>query len=238
MNINHPERIDRLASEYVVGTLRGRARRRFERMMAQAYHVRAAVWRWERELTPLLDRLLPQAPRATVWATVADRIGRPRPTPLDAGLAWWGRVAFWRGWSVASSGFAAALLVALLMTPSAPPQQVPERIAVIADNATDPQWLVRFDSETGKLTSRALNALAQSADRVYELWMLPTDGTAPRSLGLMPVSGGETQAQLSPFLVEQLRGNAGLAISVEPLGGSPTGLPTGPVVFQARLIPL
>lgn len=33
MNYRNPERIDRLAAEYALGTLRGPARRRFERLL-------------------------------------------------------------------------------------------------------------------------------------------------------------------------------------------------------------
>ena len=63
--------------------------------------------------------------------------------------------------------------------------------------------------------------------RVAQLWVIGGDGV-PHSLGLL--SGRPTS--LAPKGVDRGRITPGatLAISVEPLGGSPTGLPTGPVV--------
>jgi len=235
MNTNNPERVDRLAAEYVLGTLHGAARRRFEAWMLQAYHVRAAVWRWESELLPLGELLDPVQPPPSVWRQVRERIGSPGHAPLrDAAPRW----AFWRLWSFGSTAVAMALAVSLLITPTPPVTSGPERVAVIAADATDPQWLVSLDVASGQLRSRAVNAVAASADRAFELWMLPTDGSAPQSLGLLPVSGGQTVTQLSPVLRQALQGQAGLAISIEPSGGSPTGAPTGPVVFQAAFVDL
>ena len=77
----------------------------------------------------------------------------------------------------------------------------------------------------------------QTNRKVYELWMLPAEGS-PRSLGLMPVNGESSETVFSPALLDALRSAQGLAVSIEPAGGSTTGLPTGPVVYQASLIDL
>ena len=47
MNYRDPQLIDQLAGEYVLGTLTGAPRARFERLLRERADVRSAVWRWE-----------------------------------------------------------------------------------------------------------------------------------------------------------------------------------------------
>jgi anti-sigma-K factor RskA len=75
--------------------------------------------------------------------------------------------------------------------------------------------------------------LAIARDRALELWMLP-DGRPPQSLGLVPATGIERVPLRSPVGVA-LQGIPALAVSLEPPGGSPTGAPTGPVLYTGRV---
>jgi len=74
---------------------------------------------------------------------------------------------------------------------------------------------------------RAVSAATAPNERVFELWAIAPGTARPRSLGIIPANG---ELKLSP-LPPDLRDGVTLAISVEPLGGSPTQQPTGPVVF-------
>ena len=66
--------------------------------------------------------------------------------------------------------------------------------------------------------------------------MLPNGANAaPVSLGLIP-GVGNAQLGLSAAQLAVLGNTATLAVSLEPAGGSPTGLPTGPVIFTAPLL--
>jgi anti-sigma-K factor RskA len=72
-------------------------------------------------------------------------------------------------------------------------------------------------------------------DTAWELWMLPGGDAPPRSLGL--ITTHETQyVELPAEVVRLLNGAAGMAMSVEPRGGSPTGKPTGPVLYSGRCV--
>ena len=74
MNYERPELLDRLAAEYALGTLRGRARRRFERLCVASAAVRSAVYRWEDHWSAM-SRTLPQVqPSAQVWPAVSRRL--------------------------------------------------------------------------------------------------------------------------------------------------------------------
>jgi anti-sigma-K factor RskA len=71
---------------------------------------------------------------------------------------------------------------------------------------------------------------------VPELWLIPADGK-PRSLGLLRADRAVT-ITIPPNLMGQIVSNAVLAVSLEPLGGSPTGQPTGPVIASGKLTTL
>jgi anti-sigma-K factor RskA len=74
-------------------------------------------------------------------------------------------------------------------------------------------------------------ALTAEQSRSLELWVVPADGSAPRSLGLVRADGATV---LTAALPVEARG-AALAISREPAGGSPTGAPTGPILGVGAL---
>jgi anti-sigma-K factor RskA len=78
--------------------------------------------------------------------------------------------------------------------------------------------------------------LVNSERRTLELWLIPP-GDRPHSLGLIE-PGKPVRIQMPPALVERLTNSASLAVSLEPAGGSPTGLPTGAVVASGKLINL
>jgi anti-sigma-K factor RskA len=229
MRYQDPQLLDRLASEYVLGTLSGTARRRFERLMTESFHVRSVVWRWEKQLGPLAEAVTPVQPRAQVWRAVEQRTGaRAERAP------WYERLGLWRGLSLAAT--AAALVMAVMLVTRVTTVAPPQYVAVFSGEKAQPLWVVKADAETGRLEIRSINAAAPGVGRDYELWLLPPGGAAPRSMGLLPTGGARRDAQLPVALASQLGTAQGLAISLEPTGGSPTGAPTGPVVYQAAIL--
>ena len=228
MNYDNPQLLDRLAGEYVLGTLQGAARRRFERMLQELPEAQAAVDRWQPHFEQLANALPPVQPSEAVWTGIEKRIDGSRSTSTP-------QLGFWRGWALLTS-FALVLAIGFWQFETPVQPQQPQVAFVNEANAT-PLWVVSMDFDSGQLSTHAISAEAQELDKVFELWMLPATGS-PRSLGLMPVNGGRTTREFSPALLELLRSANGLAVSIEPAGGSPTGLPTGPVVYQANLFEL
>ncbi len=218
------EQVDSLAAEYVLGTLHGSARRRFERLITDRGDVRIAVWLWERHLNGIATGLKPRKPPQHVWKNIRRRIEEPKPARM-------GLFSAWRGlWFALPTAIAAAwLAVTLLPVPTA------DRIAVFADQNAQTMWVISADLENGLLTTEAINVPPPASGTSYELWLLPPDGT-PLSLGLLPVDPGHVKTELTAQLLTSIAGSGAVAISVEPQGGSPTGLPTGPFVYQASLI--
>ena len=225
MNVDNPELIERLAAEYVLGTLRGRARQRFERWLAEYPAVRSAVWRWEARLGDLAAEVPQAEPPAEAWPAIERRLFGDA-TDKRGGWLW----KLWGGFATAAS----LALALVLLQPQLTGELQPDHIAVVGDDNA-PLWVIAADLESGRLSARAVNAEAAEVDRVFELWMLPSEG-APQSIGLLPVSGDEVQLDLPPGLLALLLQSKGLAISIEPPGGSPTGLPTGPIVHTASVV--
>lgn len=229
MNYRDPELIDQLAVEYVLGTLTGAARIRFSQLARSRADFREAQWRWEARLGLLSAAIEPVEPPAESWSAIERRLW-----PESARASWWNSLGLWRSWSaLASLAFVAVLLTLMPVTPLPPG---PDHVGVIGEGSS-PLWLISANLETGELDARAVNAEAIELDRVYELWMLPASGS-PVSMGLLPVSGGSASRSLPPALLALLKESKGLAVSIEPPGGSPTGLPTGPVIHTANILAL
>lgn len=228
MRYDHPDLPDRLGAEYALGTLRGPARRRYERLLQSRPDWREALARWEDRLHGLADTVAPVEPPARVWQAVEGRLGWHRPVP--AGLVWWRRLA------LLSTTVALGLGVFVVTRQDAPPVAVAEaRSALLLDKNARAGWLLTV-SRTGsggmQISVAAQPGLVAEVERDYELWALPPGGK-PVSLGLLPQRGG---ARLTLETTRAtLLAAGGLAVSVEPVGGSPTGQPTGEVRYQGAL---
>lgn len=218
-----------LAGEYVLGTLRGFAFRRFERLVRDDPDMQREVDYWQAHFAPLDKDIEPVNPPERVWKNIEHCLGWRRG--LSGSLS---RFGFWR--SMALAGVVAALVLATvsILLPKLQPVG-PQYQAVLTDQQAHSAWRVRFRPDDKRLQLQAVAPRAIGADKAYELWVLPAGGAAPRSLGLLPLSGSRTLA-LSPAVVKLLAHSGKIAVSIEPSGGSPTGLPTGPVVYQGRLL--
>jgi anti-sigma-K factor RskA len=210
--------MDRLAAEFVLGTLRGGARRRFERWRASSEMVATLCAAWEQRLTPLAARLRPIAPPAGALSKIQQRLGLAQPT----GLRW------------VAAAAVAALLFAMLAYWPATQAPIPDRIALISAPSGQMQWRVEVYTPRARLVVRSPGVAGKPNNRDYELWALPGGGATPVSLGVLPVRGA-TAVTLSERQRQALAHAQQIAVSVEPLGGSPTGQPTGPVVFVVPL---
>jgi len=231
MDYARPALADALAQQYAAGTLRGGARRRYEALLPGHPLLREALQAWQLRLMPLTGVLAPQAPPARVWQGIERRLW---PSAAAAPQAGWQRLALWRGVSALAS--VAALGLALLLVlpgPAQPPVVVVLQGTGGAARAAD-GFVASVSADGRALVTRPLLPVSLEADRVLELWSVPPEG-APRSLGLIAADGATVidRRRLPARLLKG--GTAALAVSVEPPGGSPTGVPTGPVIYAGKL---
>lgn len=227
---------DALAAQYVAGTLRAGARRRFEALLPSHPALRAAVADWQARLMPLTAVLDEQAPPPGTWARIEQRLwplpaASAAPTPA---AAWWRGLAFWRGASALAT--VAALSFAVLLARPDTPQ--PPVMVVLQSTGADPAVagtvVASFSADGRASVARPVTPVALQTDRTLELWWAPAQGK-PTSLGLINANGATVLRKGA--LPGGLKGSAidHMAVSVEPAGGSPTGQPTGPVVFYGKL---
>ena len=229
MDYSRSELADALAADYVVGTLRGGARRRFEALLPAHAALRDATVAWRDRLMPLTAELAPVQPSSTVWRAISDRIEAGRAAP-GAPAGAWSRLAFWRGIaafaSVAAIGFAVLLANPRAVAP--PVLVVLSATPAAASGAQSSPIVASISGDGTTLVTRAIVPVANRPDRSLELWAVPKDG-APRSLGVLPPGTGTVALR-----GKVLAGVDTLAVTVEPLGGSPTGQATGPIVYAGK----
>jgi len=219
-----------LAAEYVLGTLRGRARRRFEAMMAQDAPLAETVARWESWITPLGEKAAGVEPPARVWRAIEARISRGSPKRASTGSS----LAFWRSWGLVSGGLAAVLL-AFFVYLSTGPRGEPVFVAVLTSATSQPMGVVSMHSPN-LLRVRVVRNWPSMRDKSLELWVVPEQGE-PRSLGLVRNEPGDTLITIVPT-DPRVKGAKALAISAEPRGGSPTRAPTGPMLCSGMIAPV
>jgi anti-sigma-K factor RskA len=223
MKTSNRELLDRLAAEYVLGTLRGRARRHFERWLVSP-QLGALVKAWEERLAGLEPRLEPVAPPPTVWRGIETRL-ELRKLGGKAAMRWL---------SIAASLLFFATLAFFALRPSPPPQLAATERSLIQSDPETIYWRVEVLGDSQELSLHVHKVYDLPPGKVHELWALSATGGPPVSLGLMPHSGDHHRV-LNAAQRAALAAARQLAVSLEPSGGSPTGLPTGPVLLVAPL---
>lgn len=229
---NNPKLREKLASEYVLGTLRGGARRRFEGWMKEDAALRHTVTEWQDRLHPMAE-FAPQAqPSPQVWQAIETRLNLYAAPQSDRRSFWLGLrndLAFWRGLGMMSTAAAAVLATVLLTRLPEPDAPVANFVATLSDDKAQPAIVVTGDAGRGKITIRVLARQAIASDKSLELWAVPKDG-APRSLGLVAADGTVTLPLPENATPDNI---PVLAVSLEPKGGSPDrNAPTGPILYK------
>jgi anti-sigma-K factor RskA len=223
MKPDNQELIDRLASEYVLGTLRGPARRRFERWRASMPVVDQRCRFWEERLMHLAKGLRPIQPAAHVWSGIERRLNLPTRQPAARRI---------RAFALAASVVLMLGLAALLYWRS-PPAIRATAVATISTKSGERIWQLEVLGNAERLVVHAARLPARASGSDFELWALPK-GAAPVSLGVLPAAGASSRS-LSAMQKQALLLSSQVAVSIEPRGGSPTGQPTGAVLYVAPL---
>jgi anti-sigma-K factor RskA len=245
------QNLDLLAAEYVLGSLEDEERREAERLLASDAAFADSVAAWQQRLTPLVAHVAPAPPPPDLWQRIEANIApTARVVPFRL------RVRVWQaatgGALTLAAGLAAVMLLPHRERPDQPDRKdvaeqsqilsaspirradssevrapVRSRMAMLSPMAGGPPALMAKTDKDGGLVVWPTGSLAVPDDKDLELWALPQGETRPRSLGLLPPSGTTVTTALAP--------NTQLLVSLEPKGGSPTGQPTGPMLYGGWL---
>jgi len=213
-----------LAAEYALGSLDLAEMREVEARAARDPAFAAEIAWWDGRLAGLAAVVPPVEPPPALWSRLALATGVGTQPRRSA----WSSPGLWRGTTVGALALAAAFAaVALLPRLRPQPQQSVAALAPL----TSPATFVAQTQPDGRIVLTAVGPTQAAAGRDFELWALPQGATRPIPLGV--ISPGKRQFDSQQGVQAQTQ----LLVSVEPTGGSPTGQPTGPVVYGGTLTP-
>lgn len=224
-----PRDDDMFAAELVLGLASaddvGMARRR----MATEQSFAEKIIFWQERFAAMTDSIKPVKPRAAVKKKMLARVF---PTPRRSLFQ---RVWLWQGTSVAALLLAGYLGVQLLEINTRPGGGQPTVLAAQLTSDTSPLRVLAVVEPIRHEIALRRVAGTPAPDRALELWAILPD-QAPVSLGVLP--DRETVRVLVPEELRSQAANITLAISDEPVGGSPTGAPTGEVLAAGAMTEL
>lgn len=224
MNYQTPTLRRALAADYAIGLMPSAARRRFEHLLLDDAALRRELAQWQQTLASLTEALPEQPVPDRVWQGITARID-PQVLHVPAKRPFWN----WLRVSVAVCSLVLAVTLGVIYT-----RDEVRYTATLA--SADAQAALRVQAHKDYLQIEPLTLTAIAPDRSLELWAIPADGK-PISLGVIP-AGGNGKVELSDAQKVLIGKPITLAVSLEPKGGSPTGQPTGPVLYQGALAAL
>jgi anti-sigma-K factor RskA len=246
MNLLKPTLLQALARDYALGTMRGGARRRFDRLLVESADARSELARWQEELATLAAVVPPLQPRDHVWQGLTQRLGlvSPLSAPAPSPAPWWQRL-----WGGALAGAFAGVLACTVLLQANPQwlghemlrEDLPASyVGLLSDAAGKPAVLLSSRRQGRVLTAKMLQALPPPAGQVGMLWAFPKSdakgGGSPFLVGSLPDKGAgklplrDTSEKLF-FTVERL------GVSFEAVGSTPA-TPSGPLVVSGPCVKL
>lgn len=223
-----------LAGEYALSLLTPEEEEAVEARMARDPALATAVAEWRARLLEIDAAAPPLAPSPDLWSRIEAGLARPVPTATAAQdnkpsllSRLWGDLTTLRGAALGGAAASLALAVWLGFAIEAGRQR-PQVFAVLLRADNQPGAIVEVFADGSAYVSPIADVEA-AADRVMQVWTLPDVKTGPVSLGLLQ---GETSARLQPARLPPPKPKQLYEITLEPSGGSPTGRPTGPILFK------
>jgi len=210
-----------LAADYAISLMPAAARRRFEQLLLDDAELRVELAKWQESLASLNEPLVEVPVPDRVWTAINARI-EPQELHMPAKRPFWN----WLRVTVAVCSLLVAVTLGILYN-----RDMSQYSATLLSASAQPALRIKAHDDYLQVEPLALATVAPGHS--LELWAVPADGK-PISLGVIP-AGGKGRVALSEKQHALLGKPIALAVSLEPEGGSPTGQPTGPVLYQGAL---
>lgn len=234
MNIQHNTRLQhKLAAEYVLGTLRGGARRRFQSWLNSDPHLQQIVREWEQHLMPMMEFSRKQVPQAQVWRNIEQRLKLSAAKSSHALFSFLDSIHFWRNVSLLATS-ALIVMAIFVLKPQAPLLTPDLYVATLSDDKARPIAIISSDAKHHQIVLRFVDRPQLAEDKSLELWSISKEGKV-RSLGLVNAASQENVLRINLPADIQSDTPQLLAISLEPKGGSGNPeKPSGPILFKGN----
>jgi anti-sigma-K factor RskA len=230
MKYQDPQLVELLAAEYVLGTLKGRARQRFEKLLQAHPALRQRVQSWELRLNQLASFTPPIAPAGNTWDVLQQRLFPPKPRQSR-----FQQLAFWRNLSLGSGLLAGILAVLLLLVPAL--QEVPGYIVIINNTQSQqPVWMISTSADMTHFYVKNITPINAAKDIRCMLWLQPRGSQHFYSLGVLPDEGNAMTLPVDEAIRPMLPGQ--LLVTVEEANGPMPAKPTRPPQYEGKWMPL
>ena len=246
MNYLLPERLERLAREYVLGTLTGRARRRFEQVLRQSPAANVAVDVWQERFSVLAAGVPPMQPREAVWQGLQRRLFAPAKAEVAKPglLQWLGALLSGKALAGALAGVLMCAVV-LRMQPQllgleAQQEALPASyVGLLLDGSGKPTVLASSKRHGKQMTIKVLQPVQVPAGQVARLWAFPKDA-APFVVATLPALPDKGNVSMPlPDTSEKLFATVGrLAVSIEAAPRKPGDAPPAEFALSGHCVKL
>ncbi|WP_449394632.1 anti-sigma factor [Devosia riboflavina] len=182
---------------------------------------------WESHFSGLDEQFEPVAPPANILPKIETRL-----FGAEKRASWWDSLALWRSVAAGALAVAAVAVGFSVLQPSPDSSALANQlVAALQAEGSDVQFLALYDG-SGAVRLTALSG-ATLPNNDYELWAIQGGGS-PISMGVVPINA-RTTVELSDAVRSGWGEGSVLAVTLEPKGGAPAGVPTGPIVAQGAV---
>jgi anti-sigma-K factor RskA len=214
----------------VLGTLKGRARQRFERLLPAHPALRQRVQSWELRLNQLASFTSPVAPAAKTWDVLQQRL-----FPAEPRTSRFQQLAFWRSLSVGSGLLAGILAILLLLMPVL--RETPGYVVIINDTQSQqPVWMASTSTDMAYFYVKNITPIDVAKDIRCMLWLQPQGSQHFYPLGVLPDKGNAMTLPIDKAMRPMLPGQ--LLVTVEEANGPLPAKPSRPPQYEGEWMPL
>ena len=232
----NPELFEQLAIEYAVGSLHGRARKRFEVLMETHFYLRAVVDAYENKFANLVELLPDEQPSNKVWKGIEAHINTSEKRTLqnteEKKQSWWQGNFFKQGLGMA----AMALIVSgvLFLNPMTGTPVATAYSAVLESDNNVPMAVTKIQKSDMKLSIDIMKPVNIDDDMELTLWCHPKKGGMPMKMGTISKTG-KTEIKISKKEWQSFKNVGMLTISIEHKGTKTIREPTGNIILKGQL---
>jgi len=232
----NPELFEQLAIEYAVGSMQGRAKKRFEALMDTHFYLRAVVDAYENKFASLVELLPDKQPSKQVWNNIEAHLqssASQQDSPIEEKTPWWKTRFFKQSFGMAA--MALVVTAVLFLNPMTLTSEATATTysAVLESNSKEPMAITKIQKSDMMLSFDLIKKIDVTDDMELTLWCHPRKGGNPMKMGTIAKTG-KTMIKISKAEWKTLKSVGRLTISAEHKNAN-TKKPEGDMILEGQL---
>lgn len=232
----NPDLYELLAAEYVLGSMHGRARLRFESLMNERPYIQYAVEHWQERLHSLNEVLPAEKPSAQLWKSISKSISQP----VNQKAPWFERLGLWQAATgLLSVAFAVSLMLPQQQTFTSPASidYAPAFVSVLESRHDKPMMYASGSRQLGFVNVRMAEMPKIPPNEDWVLWAIPRNGGAPAAVGTILRDKMETRIELTQQeWKERMMETEVFGVTSEPRQSSWPKKPSSEIMYQGKCL--